>query len=137
MRRYSSRHTLHVLTELNVTPLLDLAFVLLIIFMITTPLMENSTEIVLPTGASDLPVDSQAVSRVTLALDGTIMLNGESVTLAQLTERLETVRQTNPDTAVIIRSDKQLAMQEFLRVVDAVKASGLKKIGIASIESTR
>ena len=41
MRRFSDRHTLHTLTEINVTPLLDLAFVLLIIFIITTPLMEN------------------------------------------------------------------------------------------------
>ena len=50
MRRFSDRHQLHTLSELNVTPLLDLAFVLLIIFMITTPLMENSTDLVLPSG---------------------------------------------------------------------------------------
>ena len=48
MRRFSDRHSLHTLSELNVTPLLDLAFVLLIIFMITTPLMENSVDLVIP-----------------------------------------------------------------------------------------
>ena len=49
MRRYSQRHNLGTLAELNVTPLLDLAFVLLIIFMITTPLMEKNVDVVLPT----------------------------------------------------------------------------------------
>ena len=54
MRRFSERHQLHTLSELNVTPLLDLAFVLLIIFMITTPLMENSTDVVSPAATPPL-----------------------------------------------------------------------------------
>ena len=56
MRRFSDRHTLQTLTEINVTPLLDLAFVLLIIFIITTPLMENSVNLVVPTSGEATPV---------------------------------------------------------------------------------
>jgi len=52
MRRYSSKQGLQSLTELNVTPLLDLAFVLLIIFMITTPLIENGLDLVVPTSST-------------------------------------------------------------------------------------
>ena len=51
MRRFSDRHSLQTVTEINVTPLLDLAFVLLIIFIITTPLMENSVNLVVPTSS--------------------------------------------------------------------------------------
>ena len=57
MRRYSQRHSLSTLSEINITPLLDLAFVLLIIFMITTPLLENSLNLVIPSsGAANAPV---------------------------------------------------------------------------------
>jgi biopolymer transport protein ExbD len=52
MRRFSDRNALHTLSELNVTPLLDLAFVLLIIFMITTPLMENSMDLIVPNSST-------------------------------------------------------------------------------------
>ena len=63
MRRFSDRHSLHTLSELNVTPLLDLAFVLLIIFMITTPLMENSVDLVIPTSeVAKHAVDPNAVA---------------------------------------------------------------------------
>ena len=52
MRRYSQRHSLSTLSEINITPLLDLAFVLLIIFMITTPLLENSVNLVIPSSSA-------------------------------------------------------------------------------------
>ena len=55
MRRYSQRNNLTTLSEINVTPLLDLAFVLLIIFMITTPLLENSMNLVIPSSGGNWP----------------------------------------------------------------------------------
>ena len=61
MRRYSQRTSLTTLSEINITPLLDLAFVLLIIFMITTPLLENSVNLVIPSsGATNAPVNPAA-----------------------------------------------------------------------------
>jgi len=63
MRRYSQRNSLTTLSEINVTPLLDLAFVLLIIFMITTPLLENSMNLVIPSsGATNPPVSSSSAN---------------------------------------------------------------------------
>ena len=71
MRRFSDRHALHTVSELNVTPLLDLAFVLLIIFMITAPIMENKVELALPTSeATKTPVDAEGVQSIALAPDG-------------------------------------------------------------------
>ena len=62
MRRYSQRNNLTTLSEINVTPLLDLAFVLLIIFMITTPLLENSMSLVIPSsGATNPQINSLQV----------------------------------------------------------------------------
>jgi len=73
MRRFSDRHALHTLSELNVTPLLDLAFVLLIIFMITTPLMDNSVDIILPSSnAAKNAIAPDAVQNISLRRDGEI-----------------------------------------------------------------
>ena len=70
MRRFSDRHTLHTLTEINVTPLLDLAFVLLIIFIITTPLMENSVNLAVPTSAeATQKVDPAQVQTISIDRD--------------------------------------------------------------------
>jgi biopolymer transport protein ExbD len=68
MRRYSDKQALSTLSEINVTPLLDLAFVLLIIFMITTPLLENSMDLIVPTSeAAEGAVDPAKV--VTVSID--------------------------------------------------------------------
>ncbi len=82
MKRFSDRHQLTTLSELNVTPLLDLAFVLLIIFMITTPLMENSSSLVLPTNkaAEGAPEPSQ-VETISIDKDALVTLNNTPVTL--------------------------------------------------------
>ena len=68
MRRHSNRTSLSTLSEINVTPLLDLAFVLLIIFMITTPLMENSKSLIIPSSSTtNAPINPAAVQ--TLSID--------------------------------------------------------------------
>lgn len=132
MRRFSDKHSMHTLNELNVTPLLDLAFVLLLIFMITTPLMENSTDLVLPTGRQDgSAVDPNGVINVTLFKDERLMLNTEVIGLSQLTGRLEEMRAEKPDMAVLVRPHKSLPIQKLIEVMDAVKAAKVTKVGLA------
>lgn len=133
MRRFSDRNPLHTLSELNVTPLLDLAFVLLIIFMITTPLMENSTEVALPTGdapASEVNMDK--VQTVTLHADGHLSLNGAALSLPEIEGRLAAVRVGEPEMAVLIRPHKNLPIQNLSEVLDAARRAGAKRIGFAS-----
>ena len=133
MRRFSDRHQLHTLSELNVTPLLDLAFVLLIIFMITTPLMENSTDLTLPTGDSAAPaVNMEKVQTVSMHADGHFTLNDEPLTLANIEARLSAAHEADAEVAVLIRPHKDLPIQKFSEVLDAVKHAGVKRIGLAS-----
>src|SRR5205823_8116931 len=85
MRRYSQRHSLSTLSEINITPLLDLAFVLLIIFMITTPLLENSVNLVIPSsGAANAPVKRGEVQTVSIDRRDAIKINDKPVTAADL-----------------------------------------------------
>jgi biopolymer transport protein ExbD len=133
MRRFSDRHQLQTLSELNVTPLLDLAFVLLIIFMITTPLMENSTDVTLPTGdAAASAVDMDKVRSVSMHADGHLSLNETTLTLPEIEARLVAARAAEPDLAVLIRPHKDLPIQKLSEVLDVVRRSGVKRIGFAS-----
>ena len=84
-RRSTQREGLQTLSEINVTPMLDLCFVLLVIFMITTPLLENNNDLALPSGAaSDHPVEADKVRTLTIDRNEAIALDGESVPPAQL-----------------------------------------------------
>ena len=133
MRRYSQRQALTSLSEINITPLLDLAFVLLIIFMITTPLLENSANLVIPSsGANNPTVDARRVQTVSIDRSETIRLNNETLDTEQLTGRLTDLRKTNPDLAVVIRPDRELPVQKLVSLMDAVQRAGISKVGIAT-----
>lgn len=137
MRRFSQRQSLSTLSELNVTPLLDLAFVLLIIFMITTPLMEKSVEVVLPTDrAAKGAVDPSLVQTVTIPRDGTLKLNTEPVLPAQLEARLFSMKQAQPGIAVVIRSHKDLPVQKLIDVMAAVQRAQITKVGVVTNPET-
>src|SRR5260370_661534 len=100
MRRFSDRPNLHTLSELNVTPLLDLAFVLLIIFMITAPLMENSVDLVIPTSeAAKHAVDPAAVQTISINRAARIQWNGQTVSLPQLEAELRRLKASRSETA--------------------------------------
>jgi biopolymer transport protein ExbD len=133
MRRFSDRHSLHTLNELNVTPLLDLAFVLLIIFMITTPLMENSVDLVIPSSeAAKRVVDPSAVQTVEINRDALIKFNGDAVALPQLESELVSMKAARPEIAVVIRSHKELPVQKLIDVMDVVQRAQISKVGVVT-----
>jgi len=133
MRRYSQRQSLSTLSEINVTPLLDLAFVLLIIFMITTPLLESSMNLVIPSSsAKNPPINRSQVQTVSIDRTDTIRFNNQAVDLAMLTTRLTELRAANPDVAIVIRPDRELPVQKLIGLMDAVQRAGITKVGIAT-----
>jgi biopolymer transport protein ExbD len=133
MRRYSDRHGLHTLSELNVTPLLDLAFVLLIIFIITTPLMDNKMDVVLPgSNATQNAVDPNAVQTITLHRDDQLTLNAQPIDLDGLGAELERIHAERPEIAVLIRSDKSLPVQKLVDIMGVVQRAKITKVGVAT-----
>jgi len=133
MRRYSERQNLSTLSEINITPLLDLAFVLLIIFMITTPLLESSMNLVIPSsGATNPPIKSSQVQIVSIDRSETIRLNDQVIDMKTLTNRLAELKQANPDVAVVIRPDRELAVQKLINLMDALKQAQITRVGIAT-----
>lgn len=138
MRRFSSKHQFSTLTELNVTPLLDLAFVLLIIFMITTPLMENTLDITVPTSSTaKTSAAPNQVQTVSINQDFSLMLNGASISPEELETRLTDLYKRDPQLAVVIRADRALPLQKFINIMDLCGRIGISKVGVLThTEST-
>jgi len=133
MRRYSQRQNLSTLSEINITPLLDLAFVLLIIFMITTPLLESSMNLVIPSsGTKNPPINMSQVETVSIDRTDVIRFNNQTISLETLTTQLVQLKQANPDVAIVIRPDHDLPVQKLVAVMDALQRAGVTKVGIAT-----
>ena len=131
MRRYSSRQSLQTLSEINVTPLLDLAFVLLIIFMITTPLIENSLDLVVPSSSSSkTSPNPDEVVTISINKDDVMKLNSDVVTAGDLESRLAVLHAQTPALAVVVRPHKDLAIQRFVSVMDVLQRTGITKVGV-------
>ena len=133
MRRYSQRQSLSTLSEINITPLLDLAFVLLIIFMITTPLLESSMSLVIPSSAArNPPINSSQVQMISIDRSETIKLNNQVIDLEALRAQLAELKRANPDIAVVIRPDRELPVQKLVTLMDALLRAQISKVGIAT-----
>ena len=138
MRRYSQRHNLSTLSEINITPLLDLAFVLLIIFMITTPLLENSLNLIIPSsGAANAPVNTAKVQTISIDRHETLKINDRTVTTPELVARLTELKRANPEIAIVIRPDRDLPVQKLISLMDALQRAQISKVGIATKAETR
>src|SRR5512137_3003560 len=112
MRRFSQRSALVTLSEINITPLLDLAFVLLIIFVITTPLLEQSIAMNLPKGGRPDPkISKEDIRTVEIAPDGKYRLDKMPMSLPQLVGELVKDSHLRPNMVVYIRADKRSPLE--------------------------
>ena len=136
-RSFSKQSRLHGISELNVTPMLELCFVLLIIFMIATPVLEQTTAINLP--KSDKGVGKSADSKtqyrfVTIAADGGLAIGNRAVNRQQLeAEFAQIAALPEADQPIIrVRGDGGLAYQKIIDVLSLAKSKGLTKVGLDS-----
>lgn len=138
MRRFSKRNQLVTLSDLNVTPMLDLAFVLLIIFVIATPLLEQGMKLELPDGgAADTAVKRDDVRTVEVSRQGQYLLDRKPMLLEELEEELKRAHDQNPDTVVYIRADQHGFNKDLYAVIDACQRNGLTKFSLRTKEDER
>ena len=131
MRRFSNRNALHTVNELNITPLLDLCFVLLIIFMITTPMMENSVDLVVPTSSTaKTNVKPSEVQMIEMDRNDVVKLNGHVTSLPELETQLAAAKAADSQVSVMVRPDRDLAIQKFVGVMDILKRVGIGRVGV-------
>jgi biopolymer transport protein ExbD len=129
----TSRRGHGTMTELNITPLLDLVFVLLVIFIITTPQLVNNLEMTLPSGKPPPPnKDKPKIARIEVAASGLITLDAETVTLAQLKDKLAALKQENPDLPVVVKGSDEVEFQGMVSVLDTLRQLDITKVGLAT-----
>ena len=132
MRRFSQRSHLVTLSEINITPLLDLAFVLLIIFVITTPLLEQSLNLKLPPGGrADPPkLQQKDVRTVEISPTGTYKLNRNPVNLDQMESFLVADFKRNTNLVIYIRADEMVKTKDLYAVIDRCQRNGITKYSL-------
>ncbi|MDB6021319.1 MAG: Biopolymer transport protein ExbD/TolR [Pedosphaera sp.] len=136
MKKTSSRGH-GTLNELNITPLLDLVFVLLVIFIITTPQMVNSLEMALPTGKPP-PTNPNApkpkINRIVVDTKGQVTLNDEAIPDAALKDKLQQLKTSDPDhdPKVVVKGADDVDYQNMIKVLDALQQLEITKVGLAT-----
>ena len=131
--RKTSQSSHGTMNELNITPLLDLAFVLLVIFIITTPQLANNLEMNLPSGQPPkASAEKPRVHNVVVLRDGTIFFDDSRVTLAPLRELLVKVKTNDPDSGVVVKGDTEVDYQKIIDVLDILQQLDITKVGLAT-----
>jgi biopolymer transport protein ExbD len=131
MRRFSQRSALVTLSEINITPLLDLAFVLLIIFVITTPLLEQSINLKLPKGGNvSKDLDRRDIRTVEITPQGIYLLNKQKMSLDQVEANLVKDFRANPNLVVYIRADEMGRNKDLYAVIDRCQRNGITRYSL-------
>jgi len=131
MKKCSKSHH-HALAELNITPLLDLAFVLLVIFIITTTPIINDLEVDLPSAANRPKDPKPKINYVTVEANGKMFLNKEQVDLASLQEKVVALRVEDPDLSIVIRGSGHAKYRGVVGVMDMLQQANVTKVNLAT-----
>ncbi len=116
-----------VLSEINVTPFVDVMLVLLVIFMVTAPLMQQGVDVNLPRAkGKELPPDE----RISLVIkrDRTVYMNDTPVSMAEMKQKLEAISKLNPN--VFLKADKDVPYGLVVEVMGEIKEAGIEKLGM-------
>jgi biopolymer transport protein TolR len=131
-RRFRQRR---LVADINITPFTDVILVLLIIFMIATPLISQcKIKVNLPKSKGNPTAESAGPEEadITITREGIVYLNEQMVTKNELRERVERLYRNNPDLNVIVRSDKFVRLQELVDILDPLTELGITKINLGT-----
>jgi biopolymer transport protein ExbD len=121
------------LNELNITPLLDLAFVLLVIFIITTPQLSNDLEMNLPSPKKNTPSSPPPkVTRILVDAAGHVLLNDQVMELPALRQSLASLKAGDPEASVVVRGAAEVDYQHVIGVLDILQQLDITKVGLAT-----
>jgi biopolymer transport protein TolR len=120
------------MSDINMTPLIDVMLVLLVIFMITAPLMSSSLKLELPKASAAQPNDAPQFISVAIDPQGTLYLGDEALDLAALGRRVAETARANPRTEVQLRADTTVPYGKVAELIDLVQKAGLSRIGFVT-----
>ena len=122
-----------LMSEINVTPLVDVMLVLLIIFMVTAPMMMQGVDVALPETTSE-PLSAEKEHLViTIDPNGQIYINEFQVSLDVLSSKLSKILEGKPDKEAYLRADKNIPYGSVVRVMAEIKSAGVDKLGMVTV----
>ena len=116
--------------EINMTPMIDVLLVLIIIFMVITPLTPAGLRTLVPQPPDAAEHESSRDIGVTVELDGSLRLNAERIELLALYERLSRIYQARGDAVLFVRGDERLEFRQVAAVIDIAKGAGLQRVAL-------
>lgn len=132
MRRRAHK-TQGLIAEINITPFTDVILVLLIIFMVATPLISQSTiEIKLPEATSKDTVDDPKPLYISITAEGVVYVENKVLTNKELTERIQTMLSQNENLRAIVAADRSCRFQEVVKVMDTLRELGVKSMNVVT-----
>jgi len=120
------------ISTINVTPLVDVMLVLLVIFMVTAPILQQGVSINLPKVKAAALTGEEQQLVVALNQKGQLYLNDAPISLAELGPKLQAILQLRPDRQVYLRADQGVRYGEVMRVIAAVKGAGVERLGMVT-----
>jgi biopolymer transport protein TolR len=122
----------NLVSQINVTPLVDVMLVLLVIFMVTAPIIQQGVEINVPkVRAAPLPGEEQQFV-VSITSDNHIYLNDARLDPDELTQKLAAISAERPDRQIFVRADEDVPYGDVIRTMAAIKAAGIQNVGMVT-----
>jgi biopolymer transport protein TolR len=118
------------ISQINVVPLVDVMLVLLVIFMVAAPILQQGVSVELPQAKAGALSGEDQQLVVSIDKKGTIFLNDNAIALAELGSKLEAVTRLKPDKQVFLRADRSVPYGEVVQVMAAVKGAGVQSLGM-------
>ncbi|AOJ42369.1 biopolymer transporter ExbD [Burkholderia lata] len=118
--------------DINITPMLDLAYVLLIIFIIMTTASVQGIKVDLPKASSSASLAKPKTKAITVADSGQVFLDAYPVTMDELESRLRTEKATNPDFPIVLKGDAGVQYQKVMDVLDLLRRLDLSQVGLVT-----
>jgi biopolymer transport protein TolR len=120
------------ISQINVTPLVDVMLVLLVIFMVTAPIIQQGVQVNLPQTKASAIAGSEEPLIVTVAKDGKIYLNDNVIGLSDLGTKLTAIRKLQADKQVYLRADQDVRYGTVMKTIAEIKQAGIEKLGMVS-----
>jgi biopolymer transport protein TolR len=128
----SSQRSSTTISQINVTPLVDVMLVLLVIFMVTAPIIQQGVQVNLPQAKAGAVAGTEDPLIVTIAKNSRLYLNDNPISIEELSERLRAIKKIKADKEVYLRADQDVRYGVVMRTIAAIKQAGIERLGMVT-----
>lgn len=128
----SSQRNGTTISQINVTPLVDVMLVLLVIFMVTAPIIQQGVQVNLPQAKAGAIPGTEDLLVVTIAKNGTLYLNDNPMSPTELGQKLRAIRKLQPDKQVYLRADQDVRYGLVMKTIAEIKQAGIERLGMVT-----